>query len=231
MEGKLIKYIWGKQSRCDSENSPVTEFWMAIEKVPLVIREIRLFLLAVGALAAHDRGLVTLARLHHLLVAGRSSMEDSLPGRGEIHRAERAEVGCRVALDRPPASLRRPGRVAGELVALEGDQRSHYSGAQLAPQPLLVLVASRQTLLVARLPRVDAELQVVAEAAVATGARQAPLTADHDRHRAVHHRAHVSVARVQQMRLHSLVSLAPKVARGAPVAAAYLEKDHSLSLC
>ena len=198
---------------------------MAIEKVPLVIREIRLFLLAVGALAAHDRGLVTLARLHHLLVAGRSSMEDSLPGRGEIHRAERAEVGLRVALS---ASLRRPGRVAGELVALEGDQRSHYSGAQLAPQPLLVLVASRQTLLVARLPRVDAELQVVAEAAVATGARQAPLTADHDRHRAVHHRAHVSVARVQQMRLHSLVSLAPKVARGAPVAAAYLEKDHSL---
>ena len=198
---------------------------MAIEKVPLVIREIRLFFLAVGALAAHDRGLVTLARLHHLLVAGRSSMEDSLPGRGEIHRAERAEVGLRVALS---ASLRRPGRVAGELVALEGDQRPHYSGAQLAPQPLLVLVARRQTLLVARLPRVDAELQVVAEAAVATGARQAPLTADHDRHRAVHHRAHVSVARVQQMRLHSLVSLAPKVARGAPVAAAYLEKDHSL---
>lgn len=197
---------------------------MTIEKMALVVRQIRLFLLAMGALST-DRGgrrraPATLPSLHHLFVAGRPSMENSLPRSGEVHRAERAEIGRRVALAVP---LRRLRRVAGQLMALKRHQRPHYPRAQLALHPLLILVARRQTLLVARLLRVYTKLQVVTEPAVATGARQAPLPPYHDRHRAVHHRDHVSVARVEQMTLHSLVFLAPKVARGASVAAAYLK--------
>ena len=70
---------------------------------------------------------------------------------------------------------------------------------------------------------VESKLQIVAESAIAAAAGQGPLTADHDRHRAIHHRDDVAVAPLQQVRVHRLVVLAPEVAGGASVAAADLE--------
>lgn len=210
---------------------------MLVEKMPLMIRQIRLFLLAMGTLPAGGRrgAVVALPSPHHLLVARRSSMQNRLAGGGEIHRAKGAEIGRGpirrlVADHRLAAIFRHLGRVARQLMALKRHQRPDRPRAQVAPHPLLVLVARRQTHLVARLLRVHAKLQIVTEAAIATGAGQGSLTADHHRHRAPHHRDHVSVARIEQMGLHSFVLLAPKVARGASVAAAYLNKNRGVDI-
>lgn len=55
---------------------PVTKLGVTIEKVCLVLRQIRLLLLAMRTLANRGRrwAFVAFPSLHHLLVTGRSSM-------------------------------------------------------------------------------------------------------------------------------------------------------------
>ena len=112
--------------------------------------------------------------------------------------------------------------VGGQLVTLKCHQRSDNLRAEVALDSLLIVVGRGQALLVAGLLHVLPKLQIVAESAIAAAAGQGTLTTDHDRHRAIHHRDDVAVAPLEQVRVHRLVVLAPKVAGGASVAAADL---------
>lgn len=168
---------------------PVTKLRVILEKVPLVIRQVRLPLLTVGTLPDQNcrRSFVDLPRLHHFLVAGRSPMQDSLLSCGKIHRAKRTEVRSGLRHVVRLARLLVVRVVTGQLVALKRHQRSNYLRTQFAFDSLLIRVRRGQALVVAGLPEVQSKLQIVSKSTIAAAAGQRPLTTDHDRHRTVHH--------------------------------------------
>ena len=80
--------------KTESTKLPVAELGMFVEKMFLVLRQIRLFLPAVRALARRRRrrAVVALPSFDHLFVAGCPPVQNSVLDGGEIHRAERAEI-------------------------------------------------------------------------------------------------------------------------------------------
>lgn len=115
--------------------------------------------------------------------------------------------------------------VGRQLVTLKCHQRSKYLRAQIAFDSLLIFVRRGQTLSVASFLDVQSKLQIISESTIATAAGQSLLTTYPDRYRTIHHGNNVAMTRIDQMRFHGFVVVAPKVARSASVTAGDLETE------
>lgn len=140
----------------------------------------------------------------------------------KVQRAKGAEVRRQSRGRRDLVPFFILGDVTEQLVTLKRDQGSDDAGAQAALDTLLILVRRGVTRVVAGLPGVRPQLEIVSKLPIATAAGQRSLTTNYHRHGAVHHRHHIAMTRAQEVRLHCPVVLAPEIARRASATAADL---------
>jgi len=125
----------------ENNKLPVAKFRMAKKKMTLVRREIRLLPVAVRTLTrCIQQTFFALACLYGLLVTRGSPMQNRFLSGGKIHRAEGAEVRCRLHGLRDLVLPFVLGDVTGQLMTLKRDQGPEDLGAQMALDTLLIHV-------------------------------------------------------------------------------------------